>query len=349
MNALNNNIWQKGRVIAWVDYAKGICIILVVMMHTTLEYGQAVSSEGWLHQVVAFTRPFLLPAFFLLSGIFLSWSITSRLRDFIDKKFIHFCYFYLVWLTIQLVITESALVVQQPTQFLTMFFVSWVEPINSLWLVHMLAIFYLATRMLADIPKWLVFLLAAFLQIAFSFRWIDTGWSVPDRFFEHYVYFFAGYAAAAWVFSFARQIPGWKLSVLFLITIWAVVNGMLTVVGSDTTPGIGLLLGFLGAAAIVAAGSLLATQRWAGWLRYCGANSIAIYLSYFLFMSVGLKIMTGSGWIADVGTSSLLITIFSVCTPLVFHWLIKDTGADFLYERPELFRLTGNASRRLKY
>src|SRR5258708_40045130 len=56
----------------WVDYAKGFCIVFVVMMHSTLGVEQAVGHEGWLHTVVAFARPFRMPDFFLISGLFLS-------------------------------------------------------------------------------------------------------------------------------------------------------------------------------------------------------------------------------------------------------------------------------------
>ena len=33
--------------IDWVDYAKGICIIFVVMMHSTLGVEAAAGREGW--------------------------------------------------------------------------------------------------------------------------------------------------------------------------------------------------------------------------------------------------------------------------------------------------------------
>ncbi len=45
----------------WVDYAKGFCVIFVVMMHSASYLGveAAVGSNGWLHPLVEFARPFL--------------------------------------------------------------------------------------------------------------------------------------------------------------------------------------------------------------------------------------------------------------------------------------------------
>ena len=49
---------DEGRV-PWVDTAKGVCIVLVVMMHSTLGVGDAMGGEGFMHAVVAFANPFL--------------------------------------------------------------------------------------------------------------------------------------------------------------------------------------------------------------------------------------------------------------------------------------------------
>lgn len=331
-------IQSPAQRIAWVDYAKGICIIMVVMMHSTLDYGAAAGNEGWLHHVVAFARPFRMPDFFLLAGLFLSASINSPWREYLDRKVVHFIYFYLIWLLIQMGVTESGLLLSDPARFISLYFFAWAEPINTLWFVHMLAIFYLVTRLLRHVSVLLVFVAAAGLQIAFQLDWIGTGWSVIGRFFDHYVYFFTGYAAAAWIFSFARQIPSWRKAAITGLVLWAMVNAGFTVAGSDQAPGIGLLLGFLGAVAIVTAGSLLAGYRQANFLRYCGANSIVIYLSFFLPMKIALRILADTGVIADVGWASLLITCIAVVMPLLFFLLVRDSWLVFLYRRPAALR-----------
>src|SRR5438477_112699 len=45
MSAIDANV--RGRV-DWVDYAKGFCIVFVVMMHSTLGAEQAAGEQGWL-------------------------------------------------------------------------------------------------------------------------------------------------------------------------------------------------------------------------------------------------------------------------------------------------------------
>ena len=56
---------SPGGRIDWVDYAKGFCIVFVVMMHSALGVEAAAGQDGWLHAVVEFARPFRMPDFFL--------------------------------------------------------------------------------------------------------------------------------------------------------------------------------------------------------------------------------------------------------------------------------------------
>ncbi len=66
-----------GRV-DWVDTAKGLCIIFVVMMHSTLGVEKSAGTEGWMGLVVEFARPFRMPDFFMISACSWHWSSTGR-------------------------------------------------------------------------------------------------------------------------------------------------------------------------------------------------------------------------------------------------------------------------------
>ncbi len=87
--------------IDWVDYAKGICIVMVVMMHSVLGVELAAGRTGFMHAVVMFAKPFRMPDFFLISGLFLSLVIDRDWRTYLDRKVVHFAYFYVLWVTIQ--------------------------------------------------------------------------------------------------------------------------------------------------------------------------------------------------------------------------------------------------------
>ena len=95
--------------IAWVDYAKGICIILVVMMHSTLGVEKATGTLTWLHPFIEWAKPFRMPDFFMISGLFLASRINRDWRNYLDSKVLHFAYFYILWVTIQTFIKDFGL------------------------------------------------------------------------------------------------------------------------------------------------------------------------------------------------------------------------------------------------
>ncbi len=81
----------------WVDAAKGISILLVVMLHSTLGVGSEAGATGFMHYAVTFSAPFRMPEFFLISGLFLSYVIGRDWGRFADRRVVHYLYFYVLW------------------------------------------------------------------------------------------------------------------------------------------------------------------------------------------------------------------------------------------------------------
>src|SRR5438105_15603336 len=100
-SATQRSAAQAGGRVDWVDYAKGICIVMVVMMHSVLGVEKAAGETGFMHAFVMFAQPFRMPDFFLISGLFLSVVIDRDWRTYLDRKVLHFAYFYVLWMTIQ--------------------------------------------------------------------------------------------------------------------------------------------------------------------------------------------------------------------------------------------------------
>ena len=191
--------------IAWVDYAKGFCIIFVVMMHSTLGVEQAAGREGWLHHVVAFARPFRMPDFFLISGLFVAEVINRDWRTYLDRKVLHFGYFYLLWTAIQFAVKAPLFVHEYgPWSTGALYLESFWEPFGTLWFIYLLPIFFVVTKAAHSlrIPTVLMWLVAAALQVAA----IDSGHTVIDEFASRFVFFYTGYLTAPRVFALAEAV-----------------------------------------------------------------------------------------------------------------------------------------------
>src|SRR6188508_1365067 len=151
----------------WVDYAKGICIVMVVMMHSVLGVEAASGQTGFMHALVAFARPFRMPDFFLISGLFLSLVIGRDWRTYLDRKVVHFAYFYLLWVTIQFGFKAPAFATETSWQHAGYLYLeSFVEPFGTLWFIYLLPIFFVVTKLTRRIPPLAIFAAAAALEMA---------------------------------------------------------------------------------------------------------------------------------------------------------------------------------------
>ncbi len=354
----------------WVDYAKGICIIFVVMMHSTMGVERLAGEHGWLGTVVDFARPFRMPDFFLIAGLFLSRVIDRPPAVFYDRRVVHFFYFYVLWLTIQFAVKAPGLVGENGVEGTVLAYVAalFYEPFGTLWFIWILPIFALVVRYTRKVPPVIVFAVAAALEISHLDFGVtpenELGWYAINEFGARFVYFFTGYWAAPLVFHLAGKAWRNPAGALAYLGVWGVVNGLLVFTGYETTkygapffqnfatlPVISLLLGLAGAGAIITLSVLAArladTVRPMTVLRYVGQNSIVVYLSFFLAMGASrtvllkLRALAEAGTIpaigplADVGTISTIVTVAGVVGPFVLWAITRRLGLHFLFERPQ--------------
>jgi uncharacterized membrane protein YcfT len=320
----------------WVDCAKGICIVMVVMMHSTLGVEDIVGQQGFMHWLVAFAKPFRMPDFFLISGLFLARVIDRDWRTYLDRKVAHFAYFYVLWVTIQFVVKAPNLVGQFGVAGMAFAYLeAFVEPFGTLWFIYLLPIFFVVTKLARGVHPALVFAVAALLEMAP----IETGWTVIDESAARFVYFYAGYWLAGNFFALAEWAQNQSRLALIALASWAVINGALVADGYAGLPIVSLVLGFAGAGAIVVTAALMARLSAAEPLRYCGENSIVIYLAFFLPMLTTRVILLKTGLVPDVGLMALIITTAGILGPLVIWWLVRGTRLNFLFVRPERFWL----------
>jgi len=321
----------------WVDYAKGFCIIFVVMMHSTLGVGAATGETGWLHHVVAFALPFRMPDFFLISGLFLALVIDRDWRTYLDRKVVHFAYFYLLWMTIQFGVKAPGMLQDHgAAQIAQLYLLSLIDPFGTLWFIYLLPIFFVFIKLTKRVPVWVMWPFAAALEIWHP----HTGWMVPDEFAARFVYIYTGYVLAPHIFTVAKRVQDRPWTGVLMLALWAPVNGTFVAMGWETLPFISLALGLLGAAAVVRAGALLSLTRVAKPLQYCGRNSIVIYLAFFLPMAASRAALLKAGIVTDVGTISAIVTVCGVIGALAMYWAANAIGARFLFERPARFWLT---------
>ncbi len=353
--------FQTENRIDWVDYAKGFCIIFVVMMHATLGVEKyAVLKElaepgatGWMNYIVTFAQPFRMPDFFMISGLFLGLVIARSWLRYFDRKVVHFAYFYLIWLVIQFAFKSLGWISQgvPATEIGGNFMLALIEPYGTLWFIYMLPVMFIATRLLSNIHWLIVFGGAILLEIAP----IHTGSLLVDEFAARYVYFFAGYALAQPIFKLAGWAQDNIGKALGYLGLWAIINGIFTFsampeifeslfasanrqIPSNMAqlPIVSLALGAAGAVAVVCLCAVLSRFKLAGFLRYLGQHSIVVYLAFFAPMIITREILFKFTPSLDLGTMSLIVLLSSVIGPVIAYEFTRITGwFGFLFSRPK--------------
>ncbi|HZP21212.1 MAG TPA: acyltransferase family protein [Bauldia sp.] len=322
--------------VAWVDYAKGFCIVMVVMMHSTLGVEKAADATGWMTYVVAFAKPFRMPDFFMISGLFLARVIDRDWRTYLDKKVVHFAYFYVLWLTIQFVFKAPAIASEEGIAgALREYALSFIEPFGTIWFIYLLPIFFVVVKATRSAPWWIIWVAGALLEAAH----VRTGWIIIDEFAARFVYFYSGYVFAPHIFRLAAAVIEKSRAAAGYLVAWGLVEGVAVFGGVSEMPGVSLALGLAGAVAVVSFAGLLSKADWAAPLRYCGRNSIVIYLAFFLPMATSRAALLKLWPDGDLGTISLIVTACGVVFPLVLFWIVRGTPFRFLFERPAWARL----------
>src|SRR3569833_689400 len=329
-----NGTSATGHRVDRVDYAKGICIVKVVMMHSVLGVEAADGERGFMHLAVAFAKPFRMPDFFLISVLFLGVVIDGDWRTFLDRKVVHFAYFYLLWVTIQFGFKAPAFAAESGWQHAGYLYLeSFIEPFGTLWFIYLLPIFFVVIKLTRKLPSPVILGIAVVLEAAH----IVTGWTVIDEFCARFVYIYSGYLFANYVFALSNGARARPRAAIAGLLAWALTNAGLVASGSSEWPVISLALGLAGACAIITMGTLLARAHLLNSLRFCGEHSIVIYLAFFLPMSTTRTLLLKSGIIADIGTVSLIVTVSGVLGALAIWRVALAARANFLFARPDAF------------
>ena len=341
---------------SWVDSAKGISIILVVMLYAANSVGEATNGVGFLHYIIGFAMTFRMPEFFLISGLFLSAVIGRDWARFVDRRVVHYLYFYGLWAFI-LIFFKKAIFVGDPALALNWMGWAIIDPYSMLWFIYVLAFFGLTAKIAYTfkIPHWVMLAIAAAMQIAP----IDGPGYAIDYYAEYLVYFYSGYVFAPYIF----KLVNWFITRPWLIALtlgaWAIVNAIMVFLpsfkanpggfemGFASLPGVHLIMALVGALAVCLSAALLSRFDWMNWLRWMGQHSIVIYLGFSLPMGISREVLLRTGILTDTGPLSLVVMLVAIASPIILYWLVQKTGwGRFLFERPAWAHIPGTPGSR---
>ena len=213
-----------GERLLWLDRAKGIGILLVVMGHAAggLIDFQAIAPTPWLMRLFFAIYTFHMPLFFFLSALLVDRRVRRDGAGFARAMLRRLVYPYFLWSVIQLtIIFLAATLVNTPLD------AYWrnvaaipYAPVSQFWFLYALAILQVVSLLLLPILS-----RALFLGVMIAF-WL-AGWVVPmplplGQAAQYALYFGLGVACGPQVGALVARLRGWPgvaIAALFLLAL----------------------------------------------------------------------------------------------------------------------------------
>lgn len=339
--AFNLPALQKSRLY-WVDYLKGIAIILVAYRHTLLGIrASGIATPDFLENANLVFYSFRMPLFFWLSGIFASLSLRKRtVKQYIESKFETLMYPYLIWVTIQITLQIILSGFTNSDRSFIDYTYIFYQPrhLDQFWYLPALfnaAMVYTIIKKYVTQNRWV--LLSIALVFYFSSHYFQNISMISD-WMEFYIFFALGDTMSELFFHENVQ-KFFKNPVTFLVAVpffilaqWFYLSHEMYYQTTDAMRAEFLLIALTGCFTMLALAFLWQRFNIFSWLRILGYHSLYIYVIHVMVAAFTRMFLTHVLGIYNVYV--VLFTCISmgcIIPVMIYNLFIHNNFAWFLF------------------
>jgi fucose 4-O-acetylase-like acetyltransferase len=319
---------------AWVDVLRGAAIVLVILFHViTVTTGYTGHVFARAEDFLAAVQGLRMPMLFFLSGLLVDRSLRKGRARYLDGKLARIAYPYFVWSALMVVVyAVGQRTLGWDVDLLDMVGRVFFSPIDHLWFLAYLFIYFVLALLLQHIPFYSVVAVALALYAVP----VEGQWEVFWRFA---VYFFAGALAG----SLPRLMDALTASTWLNLAAIAVV-GTLTVLEAVGIPlrlasapwnvvlGVWLFLGLSGVVALWARARPLRP------LAFVGRHSLVFYLVHWPVVLVSIRLLAATSEFEPWAVAAIALLITAVITTVAAILAERTRWARWLFEMPQAWR-----------
>ncbi len=321
--------------IAWIDYARGFSILIVVIGHVVLGMrATGLLDDGPLLRIWdARYYNIRMPLFFVLSGLFAERWAGRRVRDFLRDKGATIVYPFFLWATLQTLVQVALNPITQGHLTLWHIVRQPVFPDGQFWFLHvlfcvMLGYFLLRKAGLSPTACVVVALGCYAMQGA-----NPQESPLP---LERALYYAPFYAIGGLAATMISRIRIERAAHLLAIAIAGF--GALAVAvryGGDPPLPVQLMAALCGIAGAIALTALLGRSRFMGFLPVLGRYSLEIFVAHML-SAAGLRIALHRIFHIENAAAHLILgSIAGIVGPLLLVWLCNRLGLRYAFRLPK--------------
>ncbi|MEP6466679.1 MAG: acyltransferase [Parafilimonas sp.] len=339
--AFNLPALKKSRLY-WVDYLKGIAIVLVVYRHSLLGIqGSGQPTPAFLENANMVFFSFRMPLFFMLSGIFASLSLRKRsVKQYISSKFETLVYPYFIWVIIQITLQICLSGFTNSNRGLIDYTYIFYQPRNldQFWylpaLFNAAVVYVLIKKYISE--KWFVLIMIA-LGFYFLSPYMQNISMISD-WMEFYIFFAIGDTISQLFFH--EKVQNFfknPLTLLFAIPFFIAaqmyyLSNNMYYQTSELMRAEFLLIALTGCFTMLAFSFMLQRRNIISWLRILGYHSIYIYV-----MHVMIAAFTRNFMLHVLDIHNVFVILFSCITAgcilpiIIYNLFILNNVGWFLF------------------
>lgn len=346
----------------WIDYARGIAIILVAYRHVyegAKQSGIDVDHYKMLEYANIFFYSFRMPLFFIVSGIFISMSVRKNgIAKYIGTRARTILYPYFLWgslqLLLQMVFARYSNGQPDPSSFLHMFYLP--RELAQFWYLYALfsvSMLYLLTKFVLRIPVIINLVLGAgmFYISALLYQEALPKSLLVDALhhsflfdlFHYYIFFVIGDAAGKFLLSqqFKNIASEGKYLLILLLAFIGVQSYFLWANLTHEAakfmyvefyqPFIFILISLIGCTFMVFLTCWMDKKRLMPWLTVLGKYSLYIYVAHVIVFAAVRTVMTKVFGITDALLIIFTGMFFGIVVPVILYRLADRFNMRWLF------------------
>jgi len=324
--------------ISWVYHARGLAIILIVYRHIVLGMkasGIPVSNLMYDLQMIFFN--FRMPAFFILSGVFIAKSVKRRPALMVARdKVNNLLYPYVLWAVITLLLQISFRQFSNARRNWDDFIDILVQPrtLDQLWYLFALfnaSLLYLFLNTVLVRKQWLHFLIAACLHYVSFFV---HPYSLFSDFFYFYLFFYAGALISEYLLDAGWRNKVFTTSNFILILPVFIIGQWFWFVNKEQTGPIEFLfiaINLIGCYVLFMTAMLLARSGKNEWFAYIGTYSLYVYILHVQVAAIVRKLVRGVYHQIDPWLLLFICVLCGIVIPIVLVSGLRKYGIERLF------------------
>ncbi len=352
----------KPRVV-WVDYAKGLSILFVVVYHVwngiMTRSHQIATPVEWYEPINRAFEMMRMPLFFFVSGLFIGKSVQKPAGTFISDKIGAIAWPYLIWSCVHVGVTMLLAKVAKTTSefdFAGLGYHLAIDPVAQFWFLYVLfmsLMLYFAMSKLR-LPVWGILLagiglLLVKLNVNLSPVGFETSrytislakWGPFYQLMNFFIYMALGAVLAPVLLKKLDRQSGWLMTFIAVVAIvsitLAVWKGSPSLVSRDAVRHagslrlpVGIIFALISVAGALCAAVLMSRARGFGFVRTMGQFSLYIFVMHVIF-AAGTRTLLLKVGVSDFTTHLTLGLMVGILVPIGVAILVKRAGATWLF------------------